>query len=99
MNQSSTLDIGLDVHKTSIAVAYAAKDHDATSSTSAPSARDTSTSISSSAGFNQKPHTSSLSTKLAPVAIGSLAVNTDRRDAVPLARLMRSARLWPHRGS
>ena len=29
MNQCSTLDIGLDVHKESIAVAYFAKDHDA----------------------------------------------------------------------
>jgi hypothetical protein len=29
MNQSSTLYIGMDVHKDTIAVAYVAKDHDA----------------------------------------------------------------------
>jgi transposase len=29
MNHSSTLDLGLDVHKDSIAVAYVATDHDA----------------------------------------------------------------------
>ena len=29
MHQSSTLDIGMDVHQDSMAVAYVAKDHDA----------------------------------------------------------------------
>ena len=29
MHQSRTLDVGMDVHKESIAVAYVAKDHDA----------------------------------------------------------------------
>jgi transposase len=29
MHQSSTLDVGMDVHKDAIAVAYVAQDHDA----------------------------------------------------------------------
>ena len=40
MHQSRTLDVGMDVHKESIAVAYVAEDHEPRSSPWGPLARD-----------------------------------------------------------
>jgi hypothetical protein len=57
MRQSSTLDIGLDVHKDSIAVAYVAQEHGAEVIYLGPSAPVSVTSIHSSASCHRRPHT------------------------------------------
>jgi transposase len=119
MHQSSTLDIGLDVHKDSMAVAYGANDHDA-------EVVDLGT-IGTRHGDLDKRirHMPSKATPLvfvyeagpcgyglerdltkngdvwrvvAPSLLPQTAgarVHTDRRDAVPRARLMRSGELTP----
>jgi transposase len=119
MNQSSTLDIGLDVHKASIAVAYVAKDHDAdviylgtigtrhvdidTLVRQLPSQAKHLVFVSEAGPCGYWLYRS-LSKKgyicwvVAPSLIPQKAgdrVKTDRRDAVQLARLMRSGDLTP----
>jgi transposase len=71
MLQSSTLDVGRDVHKEAIAVAYVAKDHDA-----------------------EVIDLWVVAPSLIPKKAGD-RVQTDRRDVVPWARLMRSGDLTP----
>ena len=71
MTQSSTLYVGMDVHKDSIAVAYVAKEHHTEVISLGNIGTDSVTSINSSVGCNPKARTSSLSMKLARVAIGS----------------------------
>jgi transposase len=119
MNQSSTLDMGLDVHKASIAVAYVAKDHDAdviylgtigtrhvdidTLVRQLPSQAKHLVFVSEAGPCGYWLYRS-LSKKgyvcwvVAPSLIPQKAgdrVKTDRRDAVQLARLMRSGDLTP----
>ena len=75
MTQSSTLYVGMDVHKDSIAVAYVAKDSRRRGHLPRHHRHPTvSTSINSSASCNPKPNTWSLSMKPAPVGIGSIAI-------------------------
>ena len=57
MSQSSTLFIGMDVHKDSIAVAYVAQEHGAEVTYLGPSAPVSVTSINSSARCNRRPNT------------------------------------------
>ena len=74
MSQSSTLYVGIDVHKETIAVAYVAKDHDAevvSLGTFGTRQCDIDNLIRSS---NRRPNTWSLSTKLARVDIGFIAI-------------------------
>ena len=73
MHQSSTLYVGLDVHKETIAVAYVAKAHDAEVvylGTIGTRQCDLDTLIRK---LKPKANISSLSTKRAPAAIGSIA--------------------------
>ena len=120
MPQSSTLYVGMDVHKDSIAVAYVAQEHDAEVVYFwAPSARASATSTSSSGKLQSKSKQlvfvyeagpcgywlyRYLTKKghvcwvVAPSLIPKKAgdrVKTDRRDAIQLARLMRSGDLTP----
>ena len=119
MPQSSTLYIGMDVHKDSIAVAYIAKDHDAevvylgTIGTRQGDLDQLIRKMPSKAKhlvfvYEAGPCGSWLSRYLtkkgyvcwvvAPSLIPKKAgdrVKTDRRDAVQLARLMRSGDLTP----
>src|SRR6266545_5652814 len=119
MHQSSTLDIGLDVHKDAIAVAYVAKDHDAavvylgTIGTrhgdldkrirTMPS-KATHLVFVSEAGpcgywlYRYLTKKGSVCRVVAPSLIPKKAgdrVKTDRRDAMQLARLLRSGDLTP----
>jgi transposase len=117
MSQSRTLDIGMDVHKDSMAVAYVAQDHGAevtylgTIGTRQCDIDDLTRTLQSKAKqlvfvYEAGPCGSWLSRDLtkkghrcwvvAPSLIPTKAgdrVNTDRRDAVPRARLMRSGDL------
>jgi transposase len=117
MPQSSTLDVGLDVHTESIAVAYVAEDHSAevidrgTIGTRHADSDQLVRTLQSQAPhlvvvYGAGPCGSWLSRDLAKngqvcgVVTPSLMpnkagdrVNTDRRDAVQLARLMRSGDL------
>jgi Transposase len=119
MHQSRTLDVGMDVHKESIAVAYVAKDHDAeviSLGTFGTRQCDIDTLIRKlqakakhrvfvyEAGPWGYGLYRSLAKKdyvcwvVAPSCIPKKAgdrVKTDRRDAMPLARLMRSGDLTP----
>jgi transposase len=119
MNHSSTLDLGLDVHKDSIAVAYVATDHDA-------EVIDLGTIGTRQADIDQRMRKMPSKAQhlvfvyeagpcgdwlyrdlikrghvcwvVAPSLIPKKAgdrVKTDRRDAVQLARLMRSGDLTP----
>ena len=119
MHQSSTLYIGLDVHKDSIAVAYVAKDHDAeviylgtigtrhgdldTLIRNMPS-KATHLVFVYEAGpcgywlYRYLTKKGYVCRVVAPSLIPNKAgdrVTTDRRDAVQLARLMRSGDLTP----
>jgi transposase len=119
MRQSSTLYVGLDVHKDSIAVAYVAKDHHAevvylgTIGTRQCDIDHLIRKLHSKAqhlifvyeagpcGYwlsrylTQKGHVCwVVAPSLIPKKAGD-RVKTDRRDAVPLARLMRSGDLTP----
>jgi transposase len=119
MPQSSTFDIGLDVHKASMAVAYVAKDHDAevvylgTIGTrhgdldqrirNRPS-KATPRVFVYEAGpwgyglYRYLTKQGDVCRVVAPSLIPQKAgdrVKTDRRDAVQLARLMRSGELTP----
>ncbi|HSF33084.1 MAG TPA: transposase [Candidatus Tectomicrobia bacterium] len=119
MSQSRTLDIGLDVHKESIAVAYVAKAHVAeviylgTIGTrhgdidqlirNLPS-KATQLIFASEAGpcgdwlYRYRTQKGHVCWVVAPSLIPPKAgdrVQTDRRDAVQLARLMRSGALTP----
>jgi transposase len=119
MNQSSTLYIGLDVHKDSIAVAYVATDHDAevislgTIGTRQADIDQLIRKMPSKAqhlvfvyeagpgGYwlyrylTQRGHVCwVVAPSLMPQKAGD-RVKTDRRDAVQLARLMRSGDLTP----
>ena len=119
MHQSSTLDIGLDVHKDAIAVAYVAKDHDAavvylgTIGTrhgdldkrirTMPS-KATHLVFVSEAGpcgywlYRYLTKKGDVCRVVAPSLIPKKAgdrVKTDRRDAMQLARLLRSGDLTP----
>ena len=119
MHHSSTLDVGLDVHKDSIAVAYVAKDHDAeviylgTSGTRQCDIDQLVRKLQAKAQhlvfiYEAGPCGYGLSRELttqghvcwvvAPSLMPKKAgdrVKTDRRDAVQLARLMRSGDLTP----
>jgi transposase len=119
MHQSSTLYVGMDVHKESIAVAYVAKDHDAevislgTFGTRQCDIDTLMRKLQSKAKhlvfvYEAGPCGSWLYRYLtkkddvcwvgAPSFIPKKAgdrVKTDRRDAMPLARLMRSGDLTP----
>jgi hypothetical protein len=75
MSQSSTLYVGMDVHKDLDCLAYAFKTMAPKSSPSAISVRDSVTSINSSVGCNPKARTSSLSMQLARVAMGSTVIS------------------------
>jgi transposase len=119
MNQSSTLYIGMDVHKESIAVAYVSKDHDAevvylgTSGTRQCDIDQLVRKLQSKAkhlvfvyeagpcGYwlyrylTKKGHACwVVAPSLIPKKAGD-RVKTDRRDAVQLARLVRSGDLTP----
>jgi transposase len=119
MNQSSTLDIGMDVHKDTMAVAYVAKDHDAevvylgTIGTrhcdmdqrirTRPSKAtqlicvDEAGPCGSWLDCDRRKNGYDcwvVAPSLMPKKAGD-RVKTDRRDAVPLARLMRSGDLTP----
>jgi hypothetical protein len=74
MAQSSTLSIGVEVHKDSIAVADIAKDHDAKVASLGPSAPATVTSIPSSATDHPRQNIPSSSRKPGHVALGSIAI-------------------------
>jgi transposase len=119
MNQSSTLYIGMDVHKDSIAVAYVAKDHDAevvylgTIGTRHCDLDKLIRNMQSKAKhlvfvyeagpcgywlYRYLTKKSQVCWVVAPSLIPKKAgdrVKTDRRDAVQLARLMRSGDLTP----
>ena len=119
MRHSSTLDVGLDVHTESIAVASVAKDHDAdvidlgsvgTRHTDIDhlvrqlQAKATLLVLVSEAGpcgswlSRSLPQQGHLCWVVAPSRLPQKAgdrVKTDRRDAVPWARLMRSGELTP----
>ena len=119
MHQARTLDIGMEVHKDSIAVAYVAKDHDAevvSRGTLGTRHCDRDQLIRhrpskaqhlvfvDEAGLCGSWLSRSLTKKsqvcwvVAPSLIPKKAgdrVKTDRRDAVQLARLMRSGALTP----
>jgi transposase len=119
MHHSSTLYVGLDVHKDSIAVAYVAKDHDAEVIYLGPigprpcdidqlarklQAKANHRVFVYEAGpcgswlYRSLPHKGYDCWVVAPALIPKQAgdrVNTDRRDAVPWARLMRSGDLTP----
>jgi transposase len=119
MNQSSTLYIGMDVHKESIAVAYVAKDHDADVTylgaigtrhvdidhlVRTLQSKATHLIFVYEAGpcgywlyryLTKKGHRCwVVAPSLIPKKAGD-RVKTDRRDAVQLARLMRSGDLTP----
>jgi len=74
MHQSRTLYVGMDVHKDSTAVAYAAKTPPARSSSLAPLGVDHAISSNSSGSCSRKGSIRSLSTKPALVGIGSIAI-------------------------
>jgi transposase len=119
MNQSSTLYVGLDVHKDSIAVAYVAKDHDAeviylgTIGTRQCDIDQLVRKLQSKAPhlvfvyeagpcgywlYRDLTKKGQVCWVVAPSLIPKKAgdrVKTDRRDAVQLARLMRSGDLTP----
>jgi transposase len=119
MNQSSTLYVGLDVHKDSIAVAYVAKDHDAeviylgTIGTRQCDIDQLVRKLQSKAPhlvfvyeagpcgywlYRYLTKKGQVCWVVAPSLIPKKAgdrVKTDRRDAVQLARLMRSGDLTP----
>jgi transposase len=119
MNQSSTLYVGLDVHKDSIAVAYVAKDHDAeviylgTIGTRQCDIGQLVRKLQSKAPhlvfvyeagpcgywlYRYLTQKGQVCWVVAPSLIPKRAgdrVKTDRRDAVQLARLMRSGDLTP----
>ena len=119
MNHSSTLYIGLDVHKESVAVAYVAKDHDAdviylgTIGTRHVDIDSLVLKLQSKATplvfvyeagpcgdwlyrylTQKRAYWWVVARSLMPNKAGD-RVNTNRRDAVPLARLMRSGELTP----
>jgi transposase len=119
MSQSSTLSIGMDVHKDSIAVAYVAQEHGAevtylgTIGTRQCDLDHLIRKMQSKArhlifGYEAGPcgdwlyrylpqkghHCWVVAPSLIPKKAGD-RVNTDRRDAVQLARLMRSGDLTP----
>jgi transposase len=119
LRQSRTLDLGMDVHKASSAVAYVAKEHDAdviylgTIGTRHVDLDQLIRKVQSRAKhlifvYEAGPRGYWLARYLtnkaydcwvvAPSSISKKAgdrVKTDRRDAVPLARLMRSGDLTP----
>jgi hypothetical protein len=74
MHQSSTLYIGMDVPKDSIAVADVAQEHGAEVTSLGTTAPGRPTLINSSAGGNPQPNTSSLSMKRVSVGTGSLVI-------------------------
>jgi transposase len=119
MHQSSTLDIGMDVHKDAIAVAYVAEDHGAEVIDLGPlgtrqadidqlvrklQSNATHLVLVYAAGpcgywpyrYLTKKHLICwvVAPSLMPQKAGD-RVNTDRRDAVPRARLMPSGDLTP----
>jgi hypothetical protein len=73
MPQSSTLYVGMDVHKESIAVAYVAQAHGAEVVSSALSEPGRAILISCFDSCSRRVSSSSSSTKLAPAAMGSIA--------------------------
>jgi transposase len=119
MHQSSTLDVGMDVHKDSIAVAYVAQDHgaevtslgtigtrpvDVDQLVRTRQAKAHHLVVVSEAGpcgswfYRYLSKTGDNCWLVAPSLIPKQAgarVKTDRRDAVQLARLMRSGDLTP----
>ena len=74
MHQSSTLYVGLDVHKESIAVAYVAKAHHAEVVSLGTLGPANVISINSSVSCSPKVRISSLSMKPALAGIGSIAI-------------------------
>ena len=75
MSQSSTLYVGMDVHKESIAVAYVAQDHGAeVISLGTIGTRQCDIDHAHPQAAIEEPNISSLSMKPAPVATGSIAI-------------------------
>src|SRR5882724_1866924 len=87
MHHSSTLFVGLDVHKDSIAVAYASEAKDKRSSSWGGLGRASVTLTCFSANSSRKPNSLSLSTKQVPVGTGSTAISPRRSFSL--------TRLWP----
>jgi hypothetical protein len=71
MNQSSTLYIGMDVHKESIAVAYVTQDHGAEVTYLGTIGTRQCDLVNASARGHRRPNPSSLSMQRDPVATGS----------------------------
>jgi hypothetical protein len=94
MHQSSTLYIGMDVHKDSIAVAYVAKAHDAEVTFLGTIGTRQAALINSCASCNPKPHTWSLSMK-PPMRVLALSLSDEKTPGLPGRRpLTHSEKGW-----